>query len=61
MSNVTTKAKIQGYPCTITWFCVGKHDELTITIGNFDKVLGATTDRKYVEKKLGITTEAQQP
>jgi hypothetical protein len=61
MSNVTAKKKIKGYSCTINWFCVGKFDTLTITIDKFDKVLGATTDRNYVEKILGIeASEAKQ-
>lgn len=57
MSNVTQKRKINGYPCTINWFCVGKYDTLTITIDGFDKVKGQTTDRQYVEKILGIQEE----
>ena len=61
MSSITKKAKIKGYRCTVNWFCVGKHDELTIEIKGFDKVNGATTDRAYVEKILGITeAEAKQ-
>jgi hypothetical protein len=54
MSNTTTKKRIKGYDCIVNWFCVGKSDTLTITIDGFDKVLGATTDRKYVERKIGI-------
>jgi len=54
LSNTTEKKRINGYDCIVNWFCVGKYDELTIIIGGFDKVQGATTNREYVEKRLGI-------
>ena len=60
MSNITEKKIIKGYHCTVNWFCVGKCDTLTIEITGFDKVKGATTDRAYVEKVLGIVEEAKE-
>lgn len=57
MSNFTAKRAIRGYGCTINWFCVGRYDSLTIIIEDFDLILGDTTDRKYVERYLGITED----
>ena len=48
------KAKIYNYPCEIEWITKERTETLVITIDNFPKVKGKTTDRDYIKKILNI-------